>query len=130
MIRNLILISLAWSVFILFISGIPGDSIPKTTFSNIPHFDKIVHMGLYFPLGFFLMAEFKLSKVKWLNRLAILLTLFLVALYGGLIELGQDYLFSQRSADWYDFFADLAGGLLGILFYYLVSPFLFKSRLR
>ncbi len=116
MIRKLFIISLIWAILILVISGLPGDSIPQSRLWSIPQFDKIVHIGLYFPLGLFLAAEFVLSKNPWLNKWAIPLTLFIVALYGGLIEIGQDYLFTQRSADWFDF-SDIIGGALGMLFF-------------
>lgn len=117
MIRKLLVISVLWAILILIISGMPGDSIPQSKFWKIPHFDKIVHMALYFPLGFFLMAEFSLSSVRWIQKLSVWMALLIVALYGGLIEVGQDYLFVNRSADWWDFFADILGGLLGILIF-------------
>lgn len=127
MIRNLLVISAVWAVIILFISGMPGDYIPQSPLWRIPQFDKIVHMGLYFPLGFFLMAEFRLAKQPMLNRHSILLTLIFVAVYGGLIEIGQDYLFVNRTADWWDFLSDIFGGFLGILTFNRLGYKLFKK---
>ena len=129
MFRKLLFISLAWAVLILFISGMPGDQIPQSRLWMIPQFDKIVHMGLYFPLGFFLAAEFRLSHHLVLRRYATVFTLLLVAIYGGLIEIGQDYLFVNRSADWWDFLSDILGGFLGILaFQYVGYPIYQKFR--
>jgi hypothetical protein len=51
MIRKLFVISLVWSVLILILCAIPGNSLPKSPLFNIPHFDKFVHAGLYFPLA-------------------------------------------------------------------------------
>ena len=127
MIRNLIIISFVWAIIILIISGVPGDSIPQSPLWKIPQFDKIVHFGLYFPLGFFLAAEFSLTKNKKINRYRIPLTLLIVGIYGGLIEIGQDYLFVNRSADIWDFLADLLGGSLGML---LFTHFLGKRFFR
>ena len=83
-------------------------------------------MALYFPLSFLLIAEFSFSKKSFINRYALLLTLLIVALYGGFIELAQGYIFVQRSADWKDLASDLAGGLLGISFYYVIGKRLIK----
>ena len=130
MIRKLLVISFIWAVLILIISGLPGDSIPQSQLWSIPQFDKIVHMGLYFPLGLFLAAEFSLSRIAWLNKYTIVLTISIVALYGGLIEIGQDYLFINRSADWWDFFSDIFGGALGMLFFthFLRKRFFSKNK--
>lgn len=127
MIRKLIGISILWAILILIISGMPGDSIPQSPLWKIPHFDKLVHMGLYLPLGFFLMAEFKLGLKEQLQRYSIFLTLLIIALYGGLIEIGQGYLFQNRSADWYDFLADVFGGWLGVLLFQTIGYPLFKK---
>ncbi|MEA1875465.1 MAG: VanZ family protein [Bacteroidota bacterium] len=121
MLRNLLFISLIWAVIILILSGLPGSSLPSTGLSKIPHFDKLVHMGLYFPLSFFLMAEFSLSKKTVIRRYALIFTLLIITLYGGSIELAQDYVFVQRSADWIDLASDLFGALLGISFYHVVG---------
>lgn len=126
MLRNLLIISSVWAVIILILSGLPGSSLPNTGLSKIPHFDKLVHMGLYFPLSFFLMAEFSFSKKTSIRRYALVLTLLIIAFYGGSIELAQDYVFIQRSADWIDFASDLFGALLGISFYHAVGKRLLK----
>ncbi len=126
MLRNLLIISSIWTIIILIMSGIPGSSLPSTSFQGIPHFDKIVHVGLYFPLSFFIMAELSLAKKSTIKKYSSLFSLLVVAMYGGSIELAQDYIFIQRSADWMDFASDLFGGLLGIIFYYLIGRRILK----
>lgn len=130
MLRNLIIISLLWAVFILILSGLPGDSLPSNKFDWFPHFDKAVHAGLYFPLAFFLMAEFSYRSEKLIVHGAWILTLSIVGVYGGLIELAQDYLFVNRSADWIDLVADLVGGVLGILAYWIIGKPFFQLFTR
>jgi len=127
MLRNLIIISLLWAVIILILCGLPGSSLPNTGLSKIPYFDKIIHIGLYFPLSFFLTAEFSLSKRSFLRKFAFVFTLLIVVFYGGLIELAQDYIFVQRSAEWMDLSSDLIGGLFGISFFYLVGKKYIKA---
>lgn len=126
MLRNLLLISFVWAIIILIVSGLPGEALPDIGRLWFPHFDKLVHMGLYFPLAFFLVAEFTMSKKVNLKKNAVLLTLVLVFLYGGSLELAQEYLFVDRSAEWGDVLSDLIGGVLGISIYYLIGKRLFK----
>lgn len=119
MIRKLFFISLIWAILILIMCAIPGGSLPKSNLFNIPNLDKIVHAALYFPLAFFLGAEFDLSKRNLLRIFGPLITMVIVAIYGGLIEIMQDRLFVNRSADIVDFLADVMGGLAGLTIYYL-----------
>ncbi len=130
MLRNLVIISIAWSVVILILSGLPGDSLPETKVALIPHFDKLVHMGMYFPLAFFLIAEFDLSRKQGLVKWAAVLTLMIVGVYGGIIEMAQDFIFVHRSADAIDFLFDMLGGVLGLLCYYILFRKAFRRWAR
>jgi len=126
MIRKLFIISLAWAIIILILSGIPGDDLPKHTFFNIPNLDKWIHALLYFPLAVFISAEFNLSKKLFWIISGPFLTMFIVAVYGGGIEFAQKYIFIHRSADPIDFLFDILGGLFGIAFYFLFLQSWFK----
>jgi len=131
MIRKLFFISLIWAVLILILCAVPGSSLPKNHFFNIPNFDKIVHACLYIPLAFFLGAEFDLSKKTILKLSGPLLTMLIVALYGALIEFLQETIFINRSADVIDFLSDVIGGLIGLTIYYLFfRPFFQKLSKR
>lgn len=124
MIRKLFIISLVWALLILVLCAIPGSSLPKNPIFHIPNFDKMVHAALYFPLAIFLVAEFDLSKKNFFRLAGPLVTMIIVVLYGGLIEILQEHFFVNRSSDILDFFADIVGGLAGITIYYLfLRPF-------
>ena len=43
-------------------------------------------------------------------------------LFGGLMEICQHYIFINRSGNWYDFFANAIGAILGVYAY----PFVIK----
>jgi len=131
MIRKLFIISLIWAVVILILCAIPGNSLPRGRWFHIPNLDKIVHAALYFPLAFFLIAEFDLSKNNILRLTGPLLTMVIVALYGGLIEILQEKFFVNRSSDIVDFFSDVIGGLAGLTIYYLFfRPFFHRLSER
>jgi VanZ family protein len=131
MIRKLFFISLIWALLILVLCAIPGSSLPRNPMFSIPHLDKYIHALLYFPLAFFLGAEFDLSKKNILRITGPLITMLIVAIYGGLIEILQDRLFINRSADIADFLFDVIGGLAGLTIYYLFfRPFFHRLSVR
>lgn len=131
MIRKLFIISLIWALLIFIACAIPGSTLPRVPLFNIPNFDKIAHTVLYFPLAFFLVAEFDLSKKRLLRLSAPMLVMLIVASYGGLIEFLQDRLFINRSADIADLLSDVIGGLAGLAVYYLFfRPFFHRLSER
>ena len=130
MIRKLFIISLIWAILIFIACAIPGNDLPKTSLFRIPHFDKIAHAILYFPLAIFILAEFDLSPRLALKFAGPVLTMIIIALYGGLIEICQEFIFTSRSAEIADFFFDLIGGMSGILFYYLFLQAFFQRLNR
>ncbi|MFH0761461.1 MAG: VanZ family protein [Bacteroidota bacterium] len=131
MIRKLFIISLSWAVLILILCAIPGNDLPQSRLFTIPNFDKIVHACLYFPLAFLLGAEFDLSKKTWLKLTGPVLTMLIVGIYGGSIEILQDKLFVNRSADLDDVLFDLIGGLAGLaVFYLFFRPFIQRLSTR
>ena len=131
MIRKLFFISLIWALLIFILCAIPGGSLPTSPIFNIPNLDKMVHAALYFPLAFFLGAEFDLSKKSILRITGPLLTMLIVALYGGLIEFLQESIFVNRSSDIIDLLFDMLGGLAGLTIYYLFfRPFFHRLSTR
>jgi len=92
---------------------------------KIPGIDKVVHFGLFVVFTLLLISEMNYQRVqltisnrhKWVG--------FIVAsVYGGLIELTQLYLFTSRSAEWADFFADILGAAVAVLVYPSLNKFL------
>ena len=127
MIKNLLIISILWALLILVVCAIPGSSLPKTSLINIPYFDKWVHAGLYFPLAIILTAQFDISGNWVMKMMGPFFTLLILVVYGGLIEIAQDKLFVNRSADVADLLFDLFGSLFGVLVYYLFFRPWFKK---
>jgi VanZ family protein len=116
--RNII-----WALIVFILCSIPGDDLPKTSALNIPHFDKIVHFGMFFIMGIFLIAELRFQTR--LSRLQIVaITVVLIATYGGIIEYLQQYYFTNRSGDYIDLLADILGGIFSIILY----PWLKKQK--
>lgn len=112
--------SLVWLITIAVLSGYPGNKIPKSPFLN---FDKLVHLGVYFILSIMLSYWFytKDDKNSTSIKTSVLIILFGI-FYGGFMEILQEYIFINRSGNWYDFFANVVGTILGVVLY----PFVIK----
>lgn len=114
----------AWLFSVLVVAAIlwltlAREPLPETSLPMIPGFDKIGHAcmfgGLYFSLSFdsrlSLLRRGKKSSRRGSARRALLLAGVCIV-FGGLVELLQEWTGQGRSADWLDFAADAAGVLL------------------
>lgn len=74
---------------------------------DVRFIDKWTHIGLFGAICFSLVAEavFGNRKMLWPAP-------FVVALYGGIVELMQAYLTTCRSGEWLDFAADAMGAFV------------------
>lgn len=107
-----------WALFILVLCGIPGRDIPHISFLELLSFDKFVHAGIFFVLVVLLIRGSVLqTRFNFLSQYSFSLSGSLCVLYGGVLELMQEAVFEERSADLYDFIANSFGVLVGMLFY-------------
>ncbi len=107
-------LTVLWALFIFILCNIQFGSVGK---SNLffPGFDKLAHCGLFFVLVVFIANGFirqNLNK-RLSYKNAFFITLIAIA-YGGLIEIVQLTLFSWRTGDWDDIFADTVGACMAI----------------
>jgi hypothetical protein len=82
---------------------LPSNDVPTI---KIPHFDKIIHFGLYFMFSFLLYKSF--VELRLIIALSIS--------YGAIIEFLQDVLTTSRSFDWLDILANSFGVTFFIIF--------------
>ena len=114
---KLFLKPIIWLALICYGLFIPANELPVKPFLNIPHFDKVVHFGLFFVFCLLLFRPFrKLNLHPYLYAPSI--SLFLAAL----LEVVQQTISNSRSSNLYDFIANTAGILASIVFFrYFVS---------
>jgi len=113
---NLFLRNIIWAIVIFILCSIPGDNLPHTSMIEIPYFDKMVHFGLFFIMGIFLIAELRYQTK--LSRISIaFITFALITIYGGVIEVLQENYFTNRSGDFWDLCADVAGGITSVFMF-------------
>lgn len=108
-IRNIV-----WAIVIFILCTLPGQDLPDPHL-NIPHLDKIVHFGMFFIMALLLCNELE-YQTRFSLRKIFLISVSVIFLYGGIIEILQKYFFN-RSGDVLDLLADVAGGIIGCLLY-------------
>ena len=122
-----------WAVFILILLGLPANDFPNTSFLNIPNLDKYVHAFLFFVFVFLLARGFVLqNKFTFIHKFFLLSSLTLGIIYGGTTELmqGPGSVFPSRTCDIYDFLADTAGCLAGLIFFIFLKKKIIPSEIK
>lgn len=115
-------LSIFWILFILLMCSVRMSSIPLSGAVRIPNFDKLVHFGFFFVLSALLFMEGTKQHNGAIARLKVSCLIFMIAaLYGGGIELLQKYVFTYRTADWFDFLADASGSLCALILIYIFT---------
>jgi hypothetical protein len=98
-----------WALFILVMCSIKLGAVSSSPMF-FPGFDKLVHCGFFFVLVIF--SFYGLSRQQIPAAMPYKPLLFIIAgaiIYGGIIELLQLYIFTWRSGEWDDLFADAVG---------------------
>lgn len=122
--RYSLVLALLWTAVIFGLCCMPGRYIPTTSFLELLSFDKFVHASIFFVLQLLWMLVYD-------DRGKLAHGYYLVALgsiaYGGLLEIMQATLFSQRSADWFDFLANSFGCVMALVFFRKIRRKLFQQ---
>jgi len=106
-----------WLLLICYGLFIPANTLPKKAFLTIPHFDKLVHFGLFFVFCLLLFVPFKKLKMNHLIYAPLIALLF-----AGALEAVQHVISSSRSSNFYDFIANTFGIFASIIFFhYFIS---------
>ena len=104
--------SILWAAFIFVICMMPHRHIPRIT---IPHFDKVVHTGIYAVLACLMyLGWLSQGSFDWLRRKTFVKVLLVCMVYGLLIEILQGVLTTDRSFELLDELADSVGALMGL----------------
>ena len=118
-----------WSALVLIFCNIP---IAETE-NKLPlfeGFDKMVHLGFFFVLTVLLFYGKIRQQLSYTYRIiTIIKILIITTAFGGGIELLQLTVFTYRSAEWWDFFADMIGVGMGIFSYIFLHRFRFNEKL-
>jgi len=109
-------LAIIWALIVLVLCDMPFSGGGKTDFL-FEGFDKLVHTGFFFVLTVLILFGETRRKLDH-NRFGVIVKILLISiLFGGGIELSQLEIFTYRSAEWWDFFADMTGTGMGIFAY-------------
>ncbi len=113
--------ALLWAILIYILLTLPGDDFKDSGFEAIPHFDKVVHMGLFGAQVFWLALP--LAKRYRPNAGILIWITVAVIVFGILMEYVQKYFTTDRSFDWTDMVADGVGAVLS----YFCMRYIFRQ---
>jgi len=116
-------------LFIYWFALLIGTSLPSDVSVEIFELsDKLKHFLAYLILAFLLGLNLHFQgKWEFASKNYIFITLLITVLYGAADEIHQIWI-PNRSAEFYDWFADLLGSLLGIIFAKYFIHFLCKFK--
>jgi VanZ family protein len=104
------LLSSSWLVFILVLCWLPKSAIIEPNWFSFPNQDKVIHFTLFFVWVYFLIADIHTKKKS--QAITVIVSL------GAITALGTEYLqpiVSNRTCDWTDGAADMAGLAIGLI---------------
>lgn len=105
-------LALIWTAVIFILCCTPGKYVPKAHWLDLLSFDKLVHASIFFVLSsLWLLYLINTGKT---TRIHIAIVILACISYGGLLEVMQAKVFSQRSGDWFDFIANSLGCFLAL----------------
>jgi hypothetical protein len=108
-------LAIIWSIVVLILCDVPMDTSGTPTFEGM---DKLVHTAFFFILTVLLFyGKIRQQKSYSFRIMTIVKILILTAVLGGGIEILQLEVFTYRSAEWWDFFCDMAGVGMGVFSY-------------
>jgi VanZ family protein len=109
---------LAWALLILFFSTIPSADLPDFSFWTLVSFDKFAHVVMYAVLSFQVMkGSIRQYANKMLRYNATKVAVISSIIYGGAIELFQEYMLTDRYGSFLDMLANIIGAFLGIVIF-------------
>lgn len=111
--------AIIWTLVTMVLISIPGSAFPSTSLFKIPHFDKLVHLGIF--AVFALLANYGLYMQRdfFFSRYHYTISLVSGVIFGVITEWFQLHYVPGRSGEWPDLLADVLGSLAGmVMFYY------------
>ncbi len=123
-------LSILWAIFVVILCEMPPTDTSKVGFTFFEGFDKLAHTGFFFVLTVFLFYGKIRQQASYSYRpLTILKILGITFFLGAGIEILQLEVFTYRSAEWWDLFADMTGVGMGIFSYIFLHRVRFNEKL-
>jgi VanZ family protein len=109
---------LLWAAFILLLTITSGKEFPEVTLIS---FDKAIHFFLFIIQSYLLARGFiRQSAYMTLRYHPLLWSFFISLFFGATTEIIQAYMLTDRTGDIFDFAANGAGSIAGIVIFVLL----------
>lgn len=123
-------LSILWAIFVFVLCLMPPFGSEKPGFTFFEGFDKLAHTGFFFILTVFLFYGKIRQQASYSYRTLTILKILAISLsLGAGIEILQLKVFTYRSAEWWDLFADMTGVGMGIFSYIFLHRVRFNEKL-
>ena len=124
-------LSILWAIFVVILCEMPPvGAADKSGLALFEGFDKLAHTGFFFVLTVFLFYGKIRQQASYSYRpLTIMKILGITLFLGAGIEILQLEVFTYRSAEWWDLFADMTGVGMGIFSYIFLHRVRFNEKL-
>ncbi len=123
-------LSILWAIFVVVMCEMPALDTAKAGIVFFEGFDKLAHTGFFFVLTVFLFyGKIKEQSSYTYRPLTIFKILLITLALGLIIEILQLKVFTYRSAEWWDLFADMTGVGMGIFSYIFLHRIRFHEKL-
>jgi len=106
---------------IVTVSLINTQSIPIDEELLFKHFDKVVHLLMYFTLTFTFVVENFISNKFNIYKMHLFAIITLSSIVGIGMELAQSFFTTYRSGDFFDEMANLSGVVMAVLIFLLLK---------
>ncbi len=120
--------AIIWTIVVLFLTLLPGDSFPDPPkFMDLLQPDKIVHIIMFAPLMLFFALSFRNQNIfVFISKNYLYFALIISVALGGITEKLQGMMHNGRKESIYDFIANTIGCLVGIF----IFRFLQKRKIK
>lgn len=113
--------AISWAILVLCLYAIPGREIRSITFWDLFAADKLAHILVFMLFVTILRVGLRRqARFPFAVHRASWIAVGFAIVYGGVLEFMQGILFSERTADIMDFFANTMGALLGLLLFRMI----------
>ena len=109
--------AILWFFIIFWIISMPPSSIPRTPLFSIPHFDKLVHTGMFTVFVIFLIFGFDKQSKGIIFRHRYTFSLIIGVIYSIGTEWYQYVYVPGREGEFWDIMANLVGCITGSLIF-------------
>jgi VanZ family protein len=105
--------AILWALFVFVMCAIDLGDVGRSHLF-FPGFDKLTHCGFFFVMMvLYCNGLIRQQSVSAISYKSLTIITLIAVVYGGLIELLQLWVFTWRSGEWNDLFADTVGASMG-----------------